>query len=279
MKFLILNNLLSRHKNLQFIFAFTSCVLVTIYCLFYLIDLANIFSIVEYNNKITQDNLALNKIHEVSSFSQNYDNTYNVVISGDNKTQVDVRYGELIYSISYIADDWYILNVSDGSSVYASSTDLMSEELGYSGVDVYLEDGSFRLVYADGLEKYVDTLSSVDVLVELESGCRLEVSSGYSLDLKEVAINYCTILPTDGIYYNEGTLSIVRNFADTFRLDFFLSSNIFVVTAFVGLWVVVLLMCRNTNLTILRSKYVTIVNIASVVMLVLCILLGYILLS
>ena len=143
--------------------------------------------------------------------------------------------------------------------MYTARTDLDkggSHEYGDIIAEVYLnEDNKFRVVYMDESEEFFDTLNSVDVLLEIDQGCRFDINAGYNIELNDVEINFCTSLPTDGLYYNENTLSLVRNIDSSFKWMFLSKMNCWIILCMMLMYSFILYAIpRRSELSVLGAN-------------------------
>jgi len=174
----------------------------------YTIDVSSVVSILEHNDEVSRADLSYGNINEVQSWKQTEEG-YVVRVSGNYSTVVDIPYGEIIYHCEKQADDWYSMRVADNSLFWSDS--------GIEG-DICLTDSGFSV----GDTTY-ESLPTVEVLMTNENGCRLRVSTGYDCTLENLEVNYCRSLPTDRVYFNKVTSSLIRNvdssFAETFLVQ------------------------------------------------------------
>lgn len=211
------------HLNLhrvKYLLGRLSIILTITYVIAYIWDLSGAVTVLAKNDEITHMDLSLGNINEVKSWEK-MDVGYKVRVAGTYETEMDIPYGELIYHCDKIDEDWYVMELPDDSLFWTTD--------GVEG-DVVLTTEGFTIN-----DESVDSLPTVEVLVRNDKGCRLRVSTGYDRELLNLDIFFCRSLPTDKIYFNKVTQSLICNVNEDFVNDYIGSSQIwffiFVITS------------------------------------------------
>ena len=199
-----------------------------------------LYGAVGYNDKLITQGYQIGTIKEVSDVSENADGTYKVHLVGDEKEEIVVNEGDLIYQVVYSDYEWYRFNVGDEvifSSVSPliqkytqSSVTIYGKE--YSAVagdvlfEVYLDNaGRYKILLPDGGIRTTDYLPNVATQLKDENGYRLQVTTEIDVDIASIKPVMCFSLPTDDIYFDYVNNTVVQNMSGDFWKIHIFSSN------------------------------------------------------
>lgn len=278
-----LNRFFDKFPYMRLIVCYLPCLLVLPFSLFYMIDLARVVTTLSYNNVHAEDSRQAGTLKEVTDFNKT-DSGYDIIVSGSDSFEVDVYYGDKIYTLYSAGDSWYKLAVSDYDFMYVDVIDLPLGEgvldvpFGEVIAEVYLTKDGYEVRSGDNVS-IVDDISSVQRLVSKDSGVRFKVTGGYMLHKSAMPVSFCSTLQTDGLYYDVASEMALQNIDDTFWVAFLVSTRMIVVTICIVFYLIFLILARNTELLRpLKTDRVFIVNIMVTTLLPICIILTYLLL-
>ena len=243
----ILSNFLNKHKILQWFFCLMPAILTVIYLAFYILDVLNLYSVIVYNNNITESSVDLGLIKEVKGYTEN-EGLYSIQIAGQNESMIEAGLGDVLYTVYPVKEDWFKFVLNDGTTCYSDKAegvdDIRATAGGYhvtvKGEEFDLVSGkeclSVGLTSKGALELVaneksipVSSLASLTLVLKNKSFMRFKFTCGYDVDITTIVLSFCSNLPTDTIYYNESNKSFVKNVSSTFANSFILDSNIFIV--------------------------------------------------
>ena len=297
----ILVEKLNKYKFIQFLFLFLPILLIVIYSYFYIIDVLNVTGAIAHNDEVVDENISDN-LKEVVDYKQYNDNTYSVTINGSEEVEMEVTKGDPIYYVNVIDENWFRLS-TDGSDhkTYSSECELIDTIKKRGSNLVYTikgsdkeytiapdsllatvsvaEDGGFLIEYSnsDITPEVTDQLKTLDIELETDNGYRLVFHDGYDLELKDMEVNFATVLPTDNIYYDEDSKTFIKNISSDFAMNFIFGSKIFTILISTLFYLLLLILVWTKKELNLLNKWVLICNAFGVVFLVLCILFTFVL--
>ena len=280
---------------IQYIFSALPTLFIIIYIFAYMTNLMSIVRVVTYNDSITQQAYDNGILKEVDHFKENSDGTYSATISGDASYEIEAKLNEELFSIYFLGQDWYSIITNNNGVLYTTTTDLVDElkvsDGNYSIIKgsqempikpdglvctVSLDSlGSYKITYAeDDIDSFtIDELAMVQLKLVNDDSYRFDISASYSKDVGVISPNFCTNLPTNNLYYDEVDMTFVQNISEDFAKNFILGSNIGIVFFSMTLFCILLNLIRKRHeLTVLEHKEVMLVNILAVLLLPLCIL-------
>lgn len=264
-----LSNLFKRHLWLQTLFAYLPCLLVLIYAPICIWDLSRLVSIFSYNDNIALEDLSFNLVREVADYSYIDENKTQIQVKGIADETVDVEVGDLVYQLRYFADNYYQIETCS-DMVYAVSNSDVYKEGNYANSDivcsVYVTESGFRIDYLDGTSEERDTLASATVVLKTGDSVRVNISAGYFITVDNASLNYCTILPTDVLYYDEATGQFVQNATRAQMFDYLIESRILIIlgACIVYSLLIGVLGVHDSTLTVIADKRTRLCNIIGV---------------
>lgn len=294
----VLYEFLKRHVIFRYILICLPALLSATYIYFYLADLGGVVKVLDTNDSITSQVLGMGNLYEVRSYSVDEAGFYEVSLIGSRETQFDTTWGSELYQVYIVDEHWYKMVTSNGETFYSADS-LVYDSVAFendefrlqTGTTVYkikqdeliakvfLDKEGYKVEYPGGGTKVFKSLSSVDVLLSTDNGCRLRISTGYDVRIPGLEIHFCRNLPTDGIFFNSETTSLVRNVQPDFGGVFVMQSKIYnvLLLSCLGL-VLVLLVYRDGGKELYITVDVVRMNLFMVIALALCGLLPYVVL-
>lgn len=286
---------LNKHLIVQAIFVFLPAILIIPYLLFYMYDVLRVFTVLEYNNSILRESNGY--IKEVELYEEDSTGDIKAVISGEDSVDLNVKCGDVLYSIQIIGTDWYRLITTGGDIMMTAETGVFDSvsvndsdeyvitvgDKNYTAVigdiiaDIKLnEQGEYTVVYNDDFERTIDFLPSLQVVLKDGDLFTIKLSTSYSKEMDNIDVSLCNILPSDNMYYDEINQNFVRNVGDDFAKIFILQSNIAVVLISTTLYLVLLCVVRNgDNLILLNNKKSIMCNLCLIVALALAVVMTF----
>lgn len=298
MKHSVLYDFLKRHIIFRYILVYAPVLLSATYIYFYLADLGGLVKVLDTNDSITSQVLGMGNLYEVRSYNINEDGSYEVSLIGSRETQFDTTWGSELYQLYIIDENWYKMITSNGETFYAADS-LVYDSVAFENEEFRLQSGrmvykvgrdeliakifldkeGYKVEYPGGNTEVVSSLSSVDILLSTDNGCRLKVSTGYDVRIPGLEIHFCRNLPTDGIFFNSETTSLVRNVQSDFGGVFVMQSKIHNVLLLACLCLILVVLVYQEGGT---ELYITVdvvrINMCMAIALVLCGLLPYVVL-
>lgn len=288
---------LNKHFYIQIIVCLLPLIFIGVYAIAYSFDMINVFSVLEYNNKVTMQDMNADSIKEVSYFKDNGDDTYNVIIEGEQSYEENISLGDTIYTVTLVNDNWFMLLTNSYNRLYITDTELFDVEALDNGTynvivddnnsfnvesndvvcSVILNDeGSYEADFIDDeIEPVIyDSLSTLQVELRDGDSYRISINSAYEKTFDNIDVKFCTNLPTSNIYYNESSQTFIKNASEGFSTNFIIGSNIGVVMISMTLYCILLgIIQKEGDLIILKKKGILMVNICAITILFLLIVL------
>lgn len=287
---------LNKYTFIQFVFVILPVLMVSIYGYAYLTDMLSVSRVLEYNNQIAMRAWEVDELLEVEYTG---DAHHKAVVKSDFSDEAIVGVDEVIFYVQLHGVDWYQL-CTKNSYTYLQSCSLFD-------VEALEEDGHYMISYGDHSEEFVSgdiicvaTISEdgawrisfkndeswyydLDELYMLElmstdgDKYKVHISAGYEVDVDDAAINFCTSLPTNKLYYDEGSKSLVRNVSDDYAKTFILRSNILIVVLSTILYCILLWKAsEEKKLVLLDNKYILRADMFAACLLPLCVIFTFI---
>lgn len=277
MKLWTLSSILRKNVFLQYILAFLPVVVIPLYLICYILDLSNIVGVLDNNDRFVVEAQCNNALREVQWVEDGV-----VRVSGDYSYDIDVSYGDIIFSVYVVSPNRYEYVLSD-NVLYASSTDLISSIKENNGsyeieiVDDYkLTIGSgdrlctvsvsadgYYIVDYGGYSFKTDYLSNVGVLNENDGVYSLCVSTSYNEVIENPVINFCRVLPSNELYFDTSNMGLIQNVSNDFVFGVIISSNICLVMFYLMVYLIILSVVINKidDLVVLSKTCITSLNV------------------
>lgn len=296
-----LSNFIKKSVGIQLFISIMPIMLAILYISFYMIDLTMLITSFENNNRYVSQDILSDVIKEVSNFEENVDGSYSVILQDEQSSEEEIGVGDTIFTLSIIKDSWYQLITKSGARLTLTGCELFEVEP--------QEDGSFKIIVNDSSfivnsgdivcdvilnkdEGYTvnfntdsidsiepDYISSLQLIMRNKDKYRIKVVSAYETELDNIAINFCTNLPTDSVYYNEVSQVFLKNVSRYFKVQFILDSNIIIaLISILVLSILIHYMGVLEDIKYFKRQDIFIANIFGVVVISFCILTTFLLL-
>ena len=289
-------NVLNRHVWLQYIIVILPVLMVAIYGFAYLTDMLGVARNLTYNDSVAQRSWGTNSLHEVLEMDVDEDGRNYAILAGSSTDIIEVKDDYTICYVQIYDSNWYqIVTESSGSFTveYCSLFDVIDEDdgwfiLGHDDISAeYLSgdvvcyvsispDGMWRVTFRDEDKSYYDIeeLYMMELVSQdEEKGTdHVRVNSNQPVYTDDVELNFCTTLPTSGIYYDDNSGSFVTNVTKDYPWTFMLRANIgVVIVATAMLCFLLMRMSQEDKLDLLKNRYMVRVNLIALICLVLCV--------
>lgn len=286
---------LNKYMFVQYIFVILPILMVSVYSYAYMTDVMSNVRVFANNDRVSEQAWQMGALKEVV-----VGDDYNtMVVVGSEYSDEVVEVDDVIFYIQTYGPDWYQLVTASKKSMFMEQCDLFGvEDIDGEIVRVTHDDISLDFEYGDlvcGVTITDEGLYRVTFLVEdapsydleelhmlefvgkSEEGYKVRVWPSYTLDITEKDVNFCTSLPTGGMYYDESSGSLVRNVSSDFAATFLLRSNIFIVILSVFIYNMLLWKLQQDKLLmLLENRYLLRVNWFTCCIPVLCVIFTWI---
>lgn len=288
-----MTSMLNKHVWLQYILVILPFLMVIIYGFAYLTDMLSVARNLAYNNSISEAAWGTDSLHEVLALSVIDEQNY-AIISGDSTDTVTVPADTLIFYVQMYSENWYQYVTQSSGSIMTEGCSLfdvidsddgvytikhedfeaefMSGDL-VCGISI-TEDGLWLVKFftEDAYSYTTDELYIMELISEEDGLYTVRVSGNYRIAVDNVELHFCSVLPTDSIYYNDNTGSFVTNVVKDYPWTFMLRSNIGIVLVATALLCFLLYrLSLEDKLILLKHRYIVNVNIVALVCLALCV--------
>ena len=285
-------NFAEKHKWTQYTLGFLPFCLVIIFGAFYIYDLLSVYTVIVVNDSIVQKNMDAGYVQEIVGYTDSGD----IQVSGTNNFFCNVANDGVIYSVSILDKDFYMITNGDKSFYQAGDdfvksteytdtsikvTTLDGKELEYHKGDmlyqVFKDEKGFELLFGGNYSYHTDSIKG---LVQIDDNS-YEYTKQYTANISDNEMLYCSVLPTSGIYFDYSNQTLICNINDDFAKNFVIGSKLVVVILSTVSLTVLLFACYKTKvLSVLgASKKFIIFNIIGVAILGVLCLITYMLLS